>query len=433
MAMTDFGIVRRSLLSGGRWFATATTVLTVGVAVGLLLVLIALRSAGEQAFARGTGNMHLLVSKDSSPLNSVLNAVFYMGTPARADNISKFDAIRKDGRVAWAIPVLQSDSFHGHPTLSTTTEFFSLFQPAAGTSWSFVQGGPFKETFDVVLGSRVAAETRLKVGDELHITHGKPNEAAGEHGHEHEGVHFKVSGVLAPTATAHDNAVFTTLESAWLIHADENREAAAKAARTAVVEPTVENLRPDEKPITGLYVRVKGRDDSNTPATLPQIYEELRKDGTITVAQPGQQVTSLFKVVAGIDRIIFALAAAVLFSTAITIMLVLYQAMELRRRQVAVLRVLGASRERVFMLALTEAAVIGVAASLLGVALAFVGSYVVAAGIHAQLGLTVTPSLDARWLVSIGAGTVLLACVAGLVPAATAYRTDVLRNLRPIG
>jgi putative ABC transport system permease protein len=93
----------------------------------------------------------------------------------------------------------------------------------------------------------------------------------------------------------------------------------------------------------------------------------------------------------------------------------------------------GASRGRVFMLALTEAAVIGVAAAALGIALAFIGAYVVAWGVYQSIGLTITPSLDARSIVAVAAATVVLACLAGVVPAASAYRTDVLRNLRPIG
>ncbi|MDP1662487.1 MAG: ABC transporter permease [Phycisphaerales bacterium] len=424
MAMTDLAIVGRSLTS--RWFATATTVLTVGVAVGLLLVLVSLRSAGEQAFARGTGNMHLLVSADSSPLNSVLNSVFYMGNPAAAKPLSAFAALRADPRVSWAIPVVQGDSFQGYPTLATTNEFFTSFEPARGSPWRFEQGAGFKNTFDVVLGAEAAAGTGLRVGDHLHLTHGTHDESG--HAHEHDEFHFEISGILAPSATAHDRAIFTTTEATWLIHATDLRESARNP-----VAPTVQNLRDDEKVITGLYIRVKGRANTDAPPALQELYAELRKDGTITVAQPGSQVASLFKVVGGIDRIIFALAAAVLVSSSITIMLVLYQAMELRRRQVAVLRVLGASRFRVFMLALTEAAVIGIAASLLGVAVAFVGAHSVAFAVYQSIGLTISPSLDLRWVISIVAGATALACLAGIVPAAVAYRTDVLRSLRPIG
>jgi putative ABC transport system permease protein len=399
-------------------------VLTVGVAVGLLLVLIALRSAGEQVFARGTGNIHLIVSADSSPLNSVLNTVFYAGAPARKISLTRLDTLRADPRIDWALPVVQGDNYKGFPTVASEPEYFQKFRPAPDATWTFAQGRPFAAQQELVLGAEAAAKSRLKLGDKVVVTHGTDPNGTDVH----TDFPFTVVGVLAPTGTAHDRAVFMNLVSVWLMHAHDLREEAGDKE-----EPTAANLRLDEKPLTGIYLHLRSRAGSETPPTLPQVFEELRKDTSITVAQPADQVKKLFTIVSGVDKIIFALAAAVLFSTAITIMLVLYQAMQLRRRQVAVLRVLGASRGRVFMLALTEAAVIGVAASLLGVALAFAGSYVVAAGIHSQLGLTVTPSLDARWLVSIGAGTVLLACVAGLVPAATAYRTDVLRNLRPIG
>lgn len=422
MAMTDLTIVRRSLTS--RWFATATTVLTVGIAVGLLLVLIALRNAGEQVFARGTGNMHLIVSGDSSPLNSVLNTVFYAGAPSRKIPLSRYQTLRDDGRVEWALPVVQGDNFKGFPTVATDPDYFEKFKPAPETAWSFAQGRAFAKQQELVLGAEAASRTGLKLGDSVVVTHGTdPN---GDD--VHTDFPFTVVGILAPTATAHDRAVFMNLVSVWLMHAHDLRHDAGNHQ-----EPTAENLREDEKPLTGVYLRLRSRAGSDTPPTLPQFFDELRKDVSITVAQPSDQVTRLFKVVSGVDRIIFALALAVLVSSAITVMLVLYQAMELRRRQVAVLRVLGASRFRVFMLALTEAAVIGLLGSALGIALAFLGGAAVSASVYRLLHLTITPSLDPRWIFSISAGTVLLACLAGIIPAAVAYRTDVLRNLRPIG
>ena len=425
MAMTDLTIVRRSL--AGRWFATVTTVFTVGIAVGLLLVLVAMRSAGEQAFARGTGNMHLIVSADSSPLNSVLNTVFYAGAPSRSIPFARYESLRSDPRIEWALPVVQGDSYKGFPTVATDPSYFEKFKPAQETAWSFAAGGPFSTQQQIVLGADVAAKTRLRIGDTITVKHGTDDHA----GHDHGDFPFTVVGILHRTSTSHDRAIFMNLDSAWLIHAHDLREDAVKKGRP-FVEPTAANLTADEKPVTGVYIRLRSRPGSDTPPTLATVFDELRRDTAITVAQPAVQIRGLFQVVSGIDRIIFALALAVLVSTAVTIMLVLYQAMELRRRQVAVLRVLGASRPRVFMLALTEAAVIGLAASILGIALAYIGAHFVAFALHRQLGLTITPSLDPRWIFSIAAGATALACLAGIVPAAAAYRTDVLKNLRPL-
>lgn len=420
MAMTDLTIIRKSLQS--RWFSTGTTVLTVGVAVAIFLVLLSMRDAGKQAFTRGTGNMHLLVSADSSPMNSVLNSVFYAGAPARAVKISKFADLLKDPRVEWAIPVVQGDNYMGYPTLATEPRFFEKFEPAPGVRWSFASGRMPNSTFEVVLGAQAARGTGLGLGGKLHIVHGSK-----ETGDVHEEFPFVVVGILDPTGTAHDRAVFITTDATWIVHAHDWR-----ASKNDPEEPTPNNLRDNEKLVTGVYVRMRTRPGSDTPPTLPQLFDELRKDTTLTVAQPSDQVRKLFEIIGGVDKIILAMAGAVLVSTAITIMLVLYQAMLMRKRQIAVLRVLGASRERIFMLILTEAAVIGLLASALGIALAYAGSFAVSWAVKANLGLVIEPSVSGTWLVAVAAGTVVLSCLAGLVPAALAYRTHVIANLKPV-
>src|SRR5262245_43833020 len=135
--MTDFTIILRSLHA--RLFSTLTTVVSVAVAVALMLVLLSMKDSGQQAFERGSGNMHLLVSADSSPLTSVLNGVFYANPPSRWIAWSRFQEIASDPRITgdpanaslapgFAIPNQQGDSYRGSfPTLATTPDFFSKF------------------------------------------------------------------------------------------------------------------------------------------------------------------------------------------------------------------------------------------------------------------------------------------------------------------
>jgi len=420
MAMTDLGIVRRSLSS--RRFSSLVTALTVAVAVALMLVLLSMRDAGKQSLQRGAGNMHLLVSADTSPLTSVLNAIFYARAPARAFPVSRATALAEIPLVHWAIPVQKGDNFRGFPTLATDpAQFFRLFQPVPGRGFELSSGVFPAGDFDVALGADAATGTGLRVGDSLVLTHG----TSAEGGHVHDAFPFKVVGILAPTATAHDRAVVITLNATWLVHADDFRD-----SRGDPEQVTVANLRPGEKLITGVFIRAKGRGDGDTPATLPQLFSQLRADPTLTVASPGQQIDQLFKIVGNVDRLLLAMALVVLLASGVTIMLVMHSAMELRARQVAVLRVLGASRGRVFGLAVTEAALIGLAGALLGVALAWFGAWGVAQGVRESLGLVIRPTVDLRWSVVMVAGAVALACAAGVLPALRAYRTDVLRNLR---
>jgi putative ABC transport system permease protein len=114
-------------------------------------------------------------------------------------------------------------------------------------------------------------------------------------------------------------------------------------------------------------------------------------------------------------------------------MLALYNSMEQRRRQIAVLRVLGCSRPRIFSLVLTESALLGILGAGLGLAVAHFGAIAVAAALRQRLGLVVEPVLGLDWAIGVVGATVVLAGLAGLIPAVMAYRTPVARNLRPIG
>ncbi|MFN0012392.1 MAG: ABC transporter permease [Phycisphaerales bacterium] len=420
MALTDMGIVVRSLRV--RLFSTATTVALVGVSVALMLTILSMREAGRRAFERGTGNMHILVSADASPLVSVLNSVFYARAPQRALEWTRFEQIASDPRVDWAIPVQQGDSFRGFPTMATTPEFFTKFKPDADTEWKLAAGAFFGGHFDVVMGATAARETGVQVGEKIVIAHGM---GEGAHGHDEHAM--TVAGVLEPTGSAHDRAVFISVMSTWLIHAEENRLAESADA----AEPTPENLLPAEKQITGAYIAVKGRAGSSAPPMVPVVFNDLRKDPSITVALPGQEIGKLFTIVSNIDQVFVALAAAVLVCSGFAVMLALYNSMDQRRRQIAVLRVLGASRARVFGLILSESAVIGLAGAAAGVLICLVGVQMTASVMKARLGLVIDAAIDPRMAIVVAGGTLLLACVAGLVPAVMGYRTSVARSLRP--
>ena len=166
-------------------------------------------------------------------------------------------------------------------------------------------------------------------------------------------------------------------------------------------------------------------------AIFQSAFNALRADPTITVAAPDQEISKLFTIVGNIDQIIVALAATVLVVGAVTIMLVLYQAMEQRRRQIAVMLVLGCTRPRIFTLVVTESAMIGAAGALLGTALSLLASRVVADILYQRLGLVINPTFEPRIVLAMIVGTIALASLAGLVPAVAAYRTSVIKNLRP--
>ena len=432
MALTDFAIVRRSLRS--RMFSTCVTAVTVAVAVALMLVLLSMRDAGKQAFTRGSGNMHLLVSRDSSPMVSVLNGIYYANAPRAPIPWAKYEQLASAFPLEFAIPTQLGDSYRGFPVLATTPEFFAAFQPNPDEPWSFAGGRAFVKPFEVVLGATAARETGLRIGSELFLTHGiaqsrQLGQADAMTPHEHREFVYTVVGVLAPTGSAHDRALFTDLNSSWVIHAHDRRKLADKAIRTTTVDDLVEG----DRLITGIFLRVATRPGQQVTASLQTVFDQLRRDTSIVVAQPVQQINALFAIVSNIDQVFIAMAAVVMISSAISIMLALYNSLEQRRRQIAVLRVLGCSRPRIFGLLVTEATVIGILGAGLGVLLAVAGAFVAASMLRQAIGLVVTPVFGLELTLAVVTGAILLSAAAGIIPAITAYRVSVADHLKPLG
>ena len=427
--LTDGQIVMRSLRA--RPLSTWITIGMVATSVALLLVLLGMRTAARGAFDRGSGNVHLLVSADPSPLVAVLNGIFYANAPSKPIAWAKFQQIRNGFPYQWAIPTQQGDSYRGFPTMATSTDFFSKFEPAAGEPWRLADGRFFERPFEIVLGAAAAKGSGLRMGQQVFLNHGSGASREGgepdEHaGHVHTEFPFKVVGILEPTGSAHDRALFVDLESSWILHAHDRRERAGIEGKT-----TAADLTDDDRKVTGILLRLPTRAGSDASAAMQQQFDTLRRDTAIVVAQPAQQIEKLFEIVSNVDGIFIGMAVVVLFSSAISTMLALYNSMAARTRQIAVLRVLGASRGRVFGLVLTESLMITMAGAVAGVALALFGGIAASAWLKASIGLVIDPSLDPRSTIIVLGGAVALGALAGILPAWRAYQVPVADNLRP--
>ena len=426
--LTDGQVVLRSMRA--RPLSTWVTVAMVATGVGLLLVLLGMRSSARTAFDRGSGNVHLLVSSDPSPLVAVLNGIFYANAPANPISWAKYQQVRGGFPYQWAIPTQQGDSYRGFPTMATTPEFLSKFEPVAGEPWRFAAGRAFEKPFEIVLGAAAAKGSGLRLGQQVFLTHGSGASREGgddpHAGHVHTEYPFTVVGILEPTGSAHDRALVIDLESSWILHAFDRRERAGIHEKT-----TAADLTDEDRMVTGILLRLPTRAGSDASAAMQQQFDTLRRDTSIVVAQPAQQIQRLFEIVGNVDGLFLGMAAVVLVSSAVGVMLALYNSMAARSRQIAVLRVLGASQGRVFGLVLTESLLISMAGAAAGVALAVVGGMAASAWLKASIGLVIDPTLDLRGTVIVVGGTVALGALAGILPAWRAYQVPVADSLRP--
>jgi putative ABC transport system permease protein len=432
MALRGSRVVLGSMWA--RRFQTVTTTLTVAIAVGLLLTILSMRDATRQTLERGAGNMHLVVSAEPSPLVSVLNSVFHAGTPSRAMSWLQVQQLQRDPRVAYALPIQQGDSFEDYPVTAVEPAFFERFSPDPGYDpergeaegrWRLARGRAIEGRFEVVLGAQVARETGLGVGDGLQLTCG----LAGA-GFVHAGFPYTVVGVLELSGTPHDRVVFSDLASGWIVHAQDKRDREAGGQADRVGEG---DLSAADRLVTGVYVRGVVREGRQASSAIAELASELRRNPSLTVASPASEIDALFRIVSRVDRLLIAVAFVVLVSGAVSIMLALYSAGQMRRREIATFRVLGASRGRIVGWVLAEAVLLGAAGSVVGVVMSLVGGWAVSVGLKAQLGLVVEPAVSLAAFGLVGMAAVVLAALAGVVPAVLAYRTPVAAHLRPLG
>ena len=335
--------------------------------------------------------------------------------------------------------------------VATNSDFFTEFQPVDGLSWSFTEGRRFARPFELVVGSDAARKTGLKIGDAVPLTHGYGS--SREDGHVHDAHLFEVVGILESTNSPHDRALFTDLAGSWVLHAEDRLEREGGHDHShhdhghddhghdhghdhdhGHHHPHLEvsDLTPQDKLITGIYLNVPSRGGSSVSAILPQAFDQLRRDTSITVASPSNQVDRLFAIVGNIDRLFVAMGVVILISSGIGILLALWNSMEQRRRQIAIMRVLGCPKARIFSLVVTESAVIGLVGALGGILVCWIGMLIAAEQLRLQLGLVIEPQLELMIILVVVLATVGLSALAGIAPAIRGYQTPVSRNLRPL-
>jgi putative ABC transport system permease protein len=318
---------------------------------------------------------------------------------------SLYEKLRENRRIATAIPIGLGDNFRGFRIVGTEPHLFDL-QHEGRAFFSFAQGGVFKDDFEVVLGSQVAASTGLQIGDTFAGTHGLVQMPGSE---EHGEFPYRVCGILAPTGTAQDRAIFGTLRSVWIIHDKEHKLHAAIQGTASRAESPLE--------VTAVLIRLKAR------GLRLWVADDIRKNTEGMPAIPVNEILRLYQnVLEPVQKTLLAVAALVVVVSCFTVLVTLHQAVERRRRDLAILRCLGGRRWEVASLVMLEAVFLTLGGLIIGLLLGHGLLAAAASLLRERTGLLIEPwSLDhaeiTALLVIAAAGL-----LSGIVPALSSYR-----------
>jgi putative ABC transport system permease protein len=406
----------------------ALVVFSIALATALLLVIEKLRHDVRASFAQAVSGTDLVIGARSGPVQLMLYAVFRIGGATNNIRIDSVRAIEGQRAVAWVVPLSLGDSHRGYPVLGTTTAYFEHFRHGDREPLKLAAGRAFAGTLDglyeAVLGADVAAALGHAVGARITLAHGSSG-AGGALAAEHGDKPFTVVGVLARTGTPVDRTVHVSLQALEAIHVEWAGGAPLPGLKIAPEQARKFDLEP--KQVTAALVGLKGR------AAVFQVQRWVAQyEGEPLMAVlPGVALDELWDVVGVGERALVVMSALVAAVSLAGLVAVVLAGLNERRRELAVLRALGAAPRHVLALLAAEGALVTAAGAAFGVAAAALGLVLAAPALQARWGISVTAAAPeaSQWLWL--AGVLAAGMLASLVPGWRAYRLSLADGLSP--
>lgn len=431
----------------------ANAVLTVAAIAISVMLLLGVERVSEQTragFANTISGTDLVVGARSGQVNLLLFSVFHIGNPTANVSWQNYQHWRDHDQVAWAVPIALGDSFRGHPVIATDHGFFEHVQYGQRQHLRFVEGTSFSTNEDAVIGARVARQQSLTVGDELVVAHGTGRVSF----HQHDDDPLMVRGVLAPTGTPIDNAVFIPLQALATMHGEADHQHGdhlgsedASPERPSFSSQQVPAEEPDKHEATEHEHEHEHEDDhshSYPIDSLSAFYLGLHSQPRaifmqrlistwgqepLTAAMPGATLQEMWRTLNVFERALAIVSGFVLLTGLIGMLATLLASLQERRREMAVLRSIGAGPGTVFALLVSEAFVLTLLGIIAGLGLLYAGLWGLTPWIEQTFGIVVQvgwPSvIEWQRLVIVLIAATAISCI----PAWRAYRNSLADGL----
>ena len=413
-----------SLAARSAWnrrFVLALVVASIALSSFLLMGIERIRQDVRENFAQAVSGTDLIVGARTGPVQLLLYSVFRIGNATNNIRWTSAQALAQHRAVAWMVPLSLGDSHRGFAVLGTTPDYFKHFKHGDKQPLRLAQGRAFEGLYDVVLGADVARRLNYTLGQRLVLAHGDGALAANDHADKP----FIVSGILTPTGTPVDRTLHVSLQAIEALHADWIAGARLPGMALSAEAAAQRDLTP--RSVTAVLLGLKNR------AAVFSVQREVAsfRDEPLLAVLPGVALDELWDVVALGERGLQAMSALVAVVSLGGLMAVILAGLNERRRELAILRAVGAGpRQMLWLLALEGGLV-----TLAGVAIGVVGCWAAVAGlsgwIQGQFGLTLqaAPPGAPEWRL-IGA-LVAGGWLASLVPGWRAYRLSLADGLSP--
>jgi len=415
-------------------------VMTVALTTALLVSTERLRHDLRTSFSKALSGTDLIVAARSDPVQVMLSVIFHMGRPTQNISRTRVEGLSALPQVEWIVPIALGDSYRGMPVVATSNDYFERIRTGDSRPLVFKAGRAFDSSkpstrHEVVIGATVAQRFNLRITDRITLAHG----GGVIQDRSHEDQPFAVVGILQPTGTPIDRTLLISLEAFQALHAGWVAGAAPRPARAeskatgnspAASEPepgAPTSALPRPRSYSGALVGLRTR---SAVFAVQRAIERPHAE-PLTAVLPGVALDQLWSLLGHGERILLLMIALVGLTALVGLVATTLTGLEARRRELAILRALGARPQTLFALVLIESSMIALLGIVAGAAVSATLLSVLAGPLHGSLGLVLDGpgwTLDQATLLLVVFCSVL---AAGMVPALRAARMSLADGLAP--
>ena len=379
-----------------------------------------IRDGARESFSNTISQTDLIVGSKGGSIQLLLYAVFRMGSATGNLSWETFQKYSNHPAVEWTIPYSLGDSHRGFRVVGTNSSFYERYRFQGKRKVEIESGAATQGIFDVVLGADVAVGANYKVGDNIVVSHGVSSEAVIKH----DNMPFKVVGIIKRTSTPIDRSVYVTLEGMEALHLDWGDGAPPRRGE----ETNPNSLRKEDikvGQITAFLLRTKNRVE-----TL-RLQREINDDPNepLMAIIPGVALNELWQGLSYAEDALRVVSVLVILVGLLGMLVSLYNSLNERRREMAILRAVGAGPGLILILLVLESTLLTLIGSVVGVGFTYGSLFVFNPLIERHFGLFVPINFlsvtEMVYLALVVACGILL----GIIPAWRAYRNTLSDGL----
>jgi putative ABC transport system permease protein len=389
-----------------RPLATLLNIILLGLGVGTIIALILTLTQAEERMERDGANVDLVIGAKGSPLQLVLSALYQIDVPTGNIRMGEAATIIAEPQVKRAYPLALGDSYKTFRIVGTNPDYAELYGAtlASGRIWT--------KPLEAVIGADVARAGVLTLNQSFAGAHGL-SDGGGAHA-EHP---YTVVGTLTPTGTLIDRLILTSVASVWLVHDHD-----AESDKTEKHDDANEHTN-GSKEITAYLIQY------STPLAAVSFPKMVNATSSMQAASPASETARLFGFVGLGVTALKGFAAVMMLCAGLGIFIGLMNALDERRADLALLRVLGARPATVFLTVVLQGFALGIAGVILGLVLGHAGAEWMGAAVEKAHRIKLTGWMLAKEEIWVIGSALLLAMLAALFPAWRAYREAVPETL----